>query len=147
MNIRLATAGDIPSLLEIEQESANASHWSREKYQEIFSSSSPSRIAIVQNEVGKTHGFLVARTLGDEWELENIAVSPGARRRGIASLLLRELLRQAKQNKASAILLEVRESNLEARSLYRKFGFHESGMRPGYYHSPDESAIIYRLCL
>jgi len=147
MNIRLATAEDIPSLLEIERESANASHWSSEKYQEIFSSSSPFRIALVHSDATEIHGFLISRTLGGEWELENIAVSPGARRRGIASLLLQELLRQAKENKASAILLEVRESNLEARSLYRKSGFQESGVRPSYYHAPDETAIIYRLYL
>jgi [ribosomal protein S18]-alanine N-acetyltransferase len=147
MTIRLATAEDIPVLLTIERESLSASHWSAEKYQQIFSHSSPSRIALVKSEVGKIQGFLVARTLGDEWELENIAVSLPARRQGIGTLLLQELLNRAKREKASKILLEVRQSNLEARSLYRKFGFQESGVRAGYYQFPDESAITYRICL
>ncbi len=48
-------------------------------------------------------------------------------RRGIGNELLRELIQSAENGAASAILLEVRESNLPARRLYEKNGFREVG--------------------
>jgi ribosomal-protein-alanine N-acetyltransferase len=41
--------------------------------------------------------------------------------------------------------LEVRESNLAARSLYGKFGFREVSRRPGYYQDTGEAAVVMRL--
>ncbi len=38
--------------------------------------------------------------------------------------------------------LEVRESNIPAINLYKKFGFLEHGKRPRYYQAPIEDAII-----
>jgi ribosomal-protein-alanine N-acetyltransferase len=85
--------------------------------------------------------------LGDEWEIENIAVAQSSQRRGLGSALLQRLLEEARTEKAQSILLEVRESNLVARTFYEKFFFSEYGRRAGYYHNPSESAILYRLCL
>ena len=38
--------------------------------------------------------------------------------------------------------LEVRVSNLSARRLYRWFGFAPAGVRPRYYRSNNEDALI-----
>ena len=57
------------------------------------------------------------------------------------------LLRRAQSEGATAIFLEVRESNHAARSLYEKWAFSESGRRPRYYTQPEEDAIVYRLAL
>jgi ribosomal-protein-alanine N-acetyltransferase len=65
-------------------------------------------------------------------------------RRGIADELLRELVQRA-ESEVSAILLEVRESNLPARRLYEKHGFREVGRRREYYREPAEDAILYAL--
>jgi ribosomal-protein-alanine N-acetyltransferase len=56
---------------------------------------------------------------------------------------MRALLDQAERAVASKIFLEVRESNLPARRLYEKHGFHETGRRRGYYQNPAEDAILY----
>lgn len=91
--------------------------------------------------------FLVARRIGAEWELENIAVAPSARRHGFGALLLRKLIGEASAANGESIFLEMRKSNLGARSLYRKFGFREQGLRKSYYSDPPEDAILYRLVL
>ena len=41
------------------------------------------------------------------------------------------------------VTLEVRESNLAARSLYDSMGFVLAATRPGYYTDPPEGALIY----
>jgi len=58
---------------------------------------------------------------------------------------LRELIRRAESEAASAILLEVRESNLPARRLYEKHGFREVGRRRVYYQDPADDAVLYAL--
>ena len=102
---------------------------------------------LVVDEADSFTGFLVVRTLGWEWEIENIAVETASIRRGLGSQLLHALLSQARSEKIIAIWLEVRESNQAARRLYEKFLFQEHGRRPNYYHNPEDIAIIYKLCL
>jgi len=89
--------------------------------------------------------FLVARAVTFEWELENIVVA--SRRKGLGSLILNEFLNMARQEKAEAIFLEVRESNSAARSFYEKLAFEMTGRRPNYYTDPEEAAIVYRRTL
>jgi ribosomal-protein-alanine N-acetyltransferase len=89
--------------------------------------------------------FLVAHRVDNEWELENIVVAEESQRRGVATRLLREFVDSARAKNADAIFLEVRQSNQAARALYRKFGFVETGARKGYYPTPPEDAILYRL--
>jgi ribosomal-protein-alanine N-acetyltransferase len=144
MNIRRAERSDVPGILAIEQSVVGAAHWSPAKYTEIIEGSGLRRILVAEAD-GLLQGFLVARTLGDEWEIENIAV--GMQRQGLGSQLLSDLLREARSERVAKIWLEVRESNRSARLLYQKFLFEEHSMRENYYHGPIENAIIYMLCL
>jgi [ribosomal protein S18]-alanine N-acetyltransferase len=52
-----------------------------------------------------------------------------------------------KKNGGDRILLEVRESNRNARQLYDSFGFSQMGLRKDYYSDPPEHAILYELSL
>jgi len=80
-------------------------------------------------------------------QIENVVVDPGWRRRGVGALLLRELLSRARQQGAASLLLEVRESNIAARELYKKMHFSEESRRPRYYRDPEEDALLLRLAL
>jgi ribosomal-protein-alanine N-acetyltransferase len=91
--------------------------------------------------------FLVAQRVEQEWELENIVVTSAARRRGVGTLLLGELVGCARAYQGSVIFLEVRDSNHGARALYRRTGFQETGLRRGYYSEPPDDAILCRLTL
>ena len=140
-SIRVAKPSDIAAMLALERAAETAAHWSEVQYQQIFSG--PGRLALVA-ESGAIEAFLVARQIGPEWELENIAVSSAAGRRGQATRLIAELLERARAEHAEAIFLEVRESNQPARALYEKCGFKQVGLREGYYRSPEENAIAYK---
>jgi ribosomal-protein-alanine acetyltransferase len=142
--IRPATLDDVPTLMTLEKHAA-AAHWSLEQYRAVFSLSPISRIALVIEDGGAIQGFLMARGVGPEWELENIAVASPARRRGLGARLIGEFLKVARSRGATAVFLEVRESNAAARRLYEKWAFSESGRRANYYLSPAEAAITYRL--
>jgi [ribosomal protein S18]-alanine N-acetyltransferase len=96
-------------------------------------------------EEAQLQGFIIARTVGVEWEIENIAIAAKARRCGLGTRLLGELLDLARARGAEAVFLEVRESNRAARALYEKWSFREDGRRKKYYKDPEEDAILYRL--
>lgn len=102
-------------------------------------------MVLVIEEECSLQGFLVARALDGEWEIENIAIAGAARRRGLGTRLLGEFVDSVRRERAAAVFLEVRESNRAARALYEKWAFVESGRRPRYYADPPEDAILYRL--
>ncbi len=88
--------------------------------------------------VGYTNLYIVA----GEVQIGNFAVAPGYRKRGVAKLLMDEILKTAAENKCASVFLEVRESNTPAQSLYKSYGFQQIGQRKDYYSSPRESAIV-----
>jgi ribosomal-protein-alanine N-acetyltransferase len=145
VQIRPATLDDVPLLMALEKHAATAAHWSIEQYHLVFSPSQIFRIALVLEDQGTIQGFLIARGIGPEWELENIAIAGPARRRGLGTRLLGEFLDAVRLRGATAVFLEVRESNSAARRLYEKWAFAESGRRANYYLNPPEAAITYRL--
>ena len=65
-------------------------------------------------------------------------------RRGIAESLIECLIRELKNRVSHALMLEVRDSNEPAISLYEKLGFQQVGLRKNYYHNPKEHARILR---
>lgn len=144
MNIRLVSTTDIPHLIALERHAATAAHWTQGDYERIFAADAPERLALVLEEA-EVVAFIVARGVGDEWEIENVAVAGPARRRGLGTRLLGELLKQLRGRGVSSVFLEVRESNSAARMLYEKWAFVESGRRAAYYREPAEDAIQYRL--
>jgi [ribosomal protein S18]-alanine N-acetyltransferase len=143
--IRSAALNDVPAILAIEQQAPGAAHWTAEQYKKLVGSG----VVLVAEEAGEEAdhlcGFVCAKAVAGEWEIENIVVAAEFLGRGIADELVRELIQRAENEAASALLLEVRESNLPGRRLYEKHGFCEVGRRRAYYRDPVEDAILYAL--
>lgn len=145
LSIRPATVADLPAMMALEKRAATAAHWSAEQYQDLLHSTESVRLALVLTIENEVQAFMIARVVHEEWEIENIAVAAPARRRGFGTRLLGELLDMARAKSASAVFLEVRESNQAARALYERWAFLESGRRRRYYSDPVEDAILYRI--
>lgn len=147
--IRLAYSADLPALQALAEDSANAGHWSRDCWERMFSSDAPPRLVLIAQPCGcqSVAGFIVTICSGPDWEIENVVVANSARRHGIATRLVAEVLDRARAAGAERIFLEVRESNCAARELYEKLGFVAAGRRPAYYSEPVEDAVVYRFGL
>ncbi len=141
VTIRSAVLDDVPALLAIEREAASAAHWTHEQYERRVAAG----LILLAEEQEKLSGFVCAKVVAGEWEIENMVVAETARRRGVGGGLLGELLRLARDQAGAAVWLEVRESNQPARRLYEKHGFREAGRRRGYYRDPVEDAVLYEL--
>jgi ribosomal-protein-alanine N-acetyltransferase len=84
----------------------------------------------------------VTLSLGDEdADIEGIVVDKSQRGKGIASQLIDMAHDFIKENGKQKVLLEVRESNLPAISLYKKVGYKKISVRKRYY-SDDENALV-----
>jgi ribosomal-protein-alanine N-acetyltransferase len=154
LKIRNATADDISSIMALERAAASAAHWSESQYRGLFSPgvrTIRNLVLVAEKTADETSdaavpllGFLVARQISPEWELENIVVAGSVRRNKIGKQLLKALLVAARQTNSQTVFLEVRESNGPARAFYEKAGFQEVGRRKSYYKDPQEDAILYR---
>ena len=150
VNIRRAALADLADIRRLEAQAPTAAHWSSTQYEALFGAEGLQRLVlVVVNEVDHDDivGFLIARCLPGEWEIENLVVAGNARQRGTGWSLVRALEHEALAAGVESITLEVRESNLPARRLYEKIGFTFEGRRKGYYQSPGDDAILYRLPL
>jgi ribosomal-protein-alanine N-acetyltransferase len=150
VQIRRATSADIPQIRKLEEQAATAAHWTQAQYESLFSPQPPARVVLVATNhptESPVLGFVVARCLPEQWEIENIVVDVAARHRGVASALTRALLSQARAAGATSMILEVRESNQPALQLYENIGFSLEGRRKAYYHRPTEDALLFRLPL
>lgn len=78
----------------------------------------------------------------DEAHVTTMAVLPANRRSGIATIILLELLQEARRGGARVATLDVRVTNLEAQRLYQAFGFAEVGRRIRYYDDNGEDALV-----
>ena len=103
---------------------------------------SPYDVYYVYEQEGRILGYCNLRLLAGEGEVQRIAVWPRCRRMGLAREMMEAMVDYARENRAAAISLEVRESNLPARSLYETYGFAKEAVRKGYYHNPSEDALI-----
>lgn len=88
-------------------------------------------------EDGELLGYAILSRLPFDAELQSILVARHARRRGLAVALMEAVIAQAKAWKSERLLLEVREANAPAITLYRRMGFAEDGRRRDYYPSLD----------
>ncbi|WP_207102105.1 ribosomal protein S18-alanine N-acetyltransferase [Paracoccus shandongensis] len=96
--------------------------------------------------LARPDGFLLGRTVADEAELLTLAVSPDARRQGIARDLVAEFAATSRARGATRAFLEVAADNAPAQALYAATGWRETGRRRRYY-GPDLDAIVMELPL
>ena len=87
-------------------------------------------------------GYLCLSHVLDEGSIDNVAVAPEQRRRGIAEALLAAADAEARRLPLAFITLEVRAGNAPAIALYEKHGFTRVGLRRDYYEKPREDGIL-----
>lgn len=115
--------------------------WTEQSFHDEISKNRHAHYKIIIFE-NKIIGYIGFWQVLDEGHITNIAIHPEYRNRGLASLLLENTLIFCKNINVESLTLEVRKSNLPARSLYKKYGFIEEGCRKKYYSDNNEDAII-----
>ena len=84
-------------------------------------------------EKDKVIGFLLYSLIYDRIEIEQFEVITKERGRGIGDKLLKYLIEKYKDSDIKNITLEVKEDNIVAINLYKKYGFKNVSTREKYY--------------
>lgn len=141
IRIRRMTPADLPRVMEIERASFTMP-WTEATFRGLLRRKDAA--AVVAEAEGEMVGHAIFWAVLREGELGDIAVAPDWRGRGIGTMLLYEIFRQARQHGVRELYLEVRASNEAAQRLYRRHGFRHVGRRSGYYSQPREDAVVMR---
>jgi [ribosomal protein S18]-alanine N-acetyltransferase len=141
--VRGCRSDDLPTIMEILQNSPQAASWSREALEETLEREPGHFLVGLYDQ--QIAGFIIGRRIREEGEILNLAVHPKARRRGVANALTKAMLDAFVCAGVSSVHLEVRESNSSAIDLYQRVGFRLASRREGYYHAPEEAALLLRL--
>jgi ribosomal-protein-alanine N-acetyltransferase len=136
---------DLDEVVAIERASFSMP-WSRGAFLYELQQNRVARCLVMRDD-GRVVGYLCLWEIGDELHITNVAVHPDCRRRGIGRSLLNGVLDDARARKLKLVVLEVRPSNHEARTLYESFGFREVGRRRGYYYDTGEDALVMEISL
>jgi len=140
--LRKMKEGDLPYILEIENVSF-PNPWHEMTFRgEIYNQPISFPFVIVFKPQSRVIGYLVFWKIKEQIQINNIAIHPDFRRMGIAEAVLQQVLGEIRKGGAKLVTLEVRPSNIAARSLYNKLGFDVLGIKENYYHHPLEPALV-----
>lgn len=142
-SIRKMTAEDVPAVAALDQISFSLP-WPERSFHFEVTGNPASRCWVAEADE-RVIGMIVAWLFVDEVHIATLATHPDFRRQGIAQKLLTYTLRYTHDEGAVTSFLEVRESNLAAQEMYRKFGYESTGRRKRYYKDNDEDAILMTL--
>lgn len=114
--------------------------WSHGSLRDEFAR--PDRTWLVARDLDGLAGFAGSVRLGDDVHVLRLTVAPDRRRRGLGRSLLDGLVRDAQEQGAASLTLEVRADNDAARALYAAAGLTERGRRAGYYPDGQDALLL-----
>lgn len=129
----------LPAVLAIEAQ-VHPRPWSSRLFDDELARSG--RVYLVARVGPTVVGYAGLLMIVDDGHVATVAVAPDWQRRGVATRLLVELVRQAQLSGANQLTLEVRMSNTGAQEMYRRFGFAPAGSRKAYYNDNAEDALV-----
>ena len=133
----------LPQVMEIEA-TAYPQPWTVGVFQdELAMQTRGSRHYLVAILGGRVVGYGGMIYMDTAAHITNVAVAVAMRRRGIATELMLDLSWEARRAGMESLTLEVRESNVSAQSLYRRFGFVPVGVRAKYYENRDDAIVMW----
>ena len=154
IRIRNMEEADIPAVLVVEQENFSIP-WSEKSFRDMLQR--PESLFLVAERAfpeesggvadSEVLGYAGAVVAGAEGDVTNIAVLCREKQKGIATVLLKHLIRETITAGVQDLFLEVREHNTPALRLYEAAGFVPVGRRKGYYDKPKEDAVLMKKTL
>ena len=130
---------DVQDVARIERRSYPTPWHEHAYYTEIGNRSACYLVARMAGEVVGYGGMWV---IMDEAHITTLAVSPEYRGKKIGERLLQALLEEAYVMGATRATLEVRERNVVAQNLYKKYGFRAAAIRKNYYSDNPENSVV-----
>lgn len=138
-NIRWMIRRDMPAVMDIEQQSFEFP-WSEEEF--IRCLRQRNCIGMVAEREDQVAGFMIYELHKNRLHLLNFAVGAGMRRVGIGTAMIEKLASKLTAERRNRIMLEVRETNLDAQIFFRQRGFRAISVLRSFYEDSPEDAYL-----
>ena len=138
---RVTTPDGLDGILEIEAASFN-NPTSREWYERELTRPEVCFLYVLRTAESPVAAFCAFWRVADQAHINNLAVRPELRGRGLGLQMLEAVIAEAERLGAGSLALEVRRSNVAAQRLYLRAGFQEEAVRTSYYTQPVEDALV-----
>jgi len=147
--LRRATIQDLDSIMGLELASFGSDAWTRDTMQRELLGADTVYLVVPSEGAQGVDGYagVSIAPAARQADIQTIAVTPAARRRGMGRTLLLSLIEHARLAGANEVFLEVRADNPHARALYDSVGFVTLSVRRGYYQPDGVDAVVMRLTL
>lgn len=147
VNIRWMIRRDMPAVLDIEQQSF-AYPWTEDEF--IRCLRQRNCIGMVAERDTDVVGFMVYELHKNRLHLLSLAVARSARRSGVGTTMVTKLASKLSSDRLSSerrnrIMVEVRESNLDAQCFFRDQGFRAISVLREFYENPQEDAYLFQM--
>jgi ribosomal-protein-alanine N-acetyltransferase len=141
---RQPIALDIPVLASYEKLLFPYSPWNTAQFKEEFAGIPATRFMSVAEAENKIIGYcgVFLPAPGVEADILTVAVLPEYRRQGIAREFMRQIEEWSHEHGASAMMLEVEQSNESAIELYKSLGYMKISVRMDYYGSGKDAFVM-----
>lgn len=138
---RVTTTEGLDDVLALEEASFN-NPTTRDWYEAELKRPEVCFIYVLRTPEAPVAGFCAFWLVADQAHINNLAVRPELRGRGLGTQLLDALVAEAAHLGATELTLEVRRSNEAALRLYERAGFERAGVRTNYYTNPIEDGLL-----
>ena len=139
VQIRWMIRRDMQSVLEIERQSFEFA-WTEEDF--IRCLRQRNCIGMVAERGEQIVGFMIYELHKNRLHVLNFAVHPEFRRCNVGQSMAEKLVGKLAFQRRNRIMLEVRESNLDAQLFFRKLGFRAISVLRDFYEDSTEDAYL-----
>ncbi len=139
VHIRWMIRRDMPAVLDIENLSFEYA-WSEDDF--IRCLRQRNCIGMVAEKDDQVVGFMIYELHKNRLHILNFAVAPAARRQGVGQAMIGKLLGKLSHERRNRILLEVRETNLDAQLFFKGIGFRAISVLRDFYEDTVEDAYL-----
>ena len=114
--------------------------WSEKSFADACAT--PDNIYLVAVRDEQISGYCGLWTVLGEGNITNMAVAEEFRQCGVGRRLMEAIEAAGREKDVDIFFLEVRESNVAARHLYKSMGYKDIGLRKNFYERPVENAVV-----
>lgn len=138
-HIRWMIRVDMKDVLAIEQESFPYA-WTEDDFLKVLRQRNA--IGLIAEVDDATAGFVIYELHSNRLHILNLAVAKEHRCTGIGRQMVERLIGKLSAEKRNRIMLEVRETNLDAQLFFKALGFRAVSVLKGFWDDSDEDAYL-----
>lgn len=139
VHIRWMIRRDMPAVLAIENQCFEFS-WTEDDF--IRCLRQRNCIGMVAEQEDRVVGFMIYELHKNRLHILNFAVDEDMRRQGVGAAMVNKLLSKLTHERRNRIMLEVRETNLEAQLFFKEVGFRAVSVLRDFYDDTIEDAYL-----